>query len=70
MNPLNHLQIRDLRAALGLNQADFGRLIGCTQPEISRLEAGGPISRKTRAALVLLQWLEETGEPIPTNLEE
>ena len=70
MNHLNHLQIRDLRAALGLNQADFGGLIGCTQPEISRMEAGGPISRKTRAALVLLQWLEETGEPIPTKLEE
>ena len=67
---MNHLQIRDLRKSIGLNQGDFGRLIGCTQPEISRLEAGGPISRKTRAALVLLQWLEETGEPIPTNLEE
>ena len=68
MNALDHNQIRDLRTALGLNQSDFGRLIGCTQPEISRLEAGGPISRKTRAALVLLQWLEETGEPIPTQL--
>ena len=67
---MNALQIRDLRAALGLNQVEFGALIGCTQPEISRMEAGGPISRKTRAALVLLQWLEETGEPIPTNLEE
>ena len=65
---MNALQIRDLRAALGLNQADFGGLIGCTQPEISRMEAGGPISRKTRAALVLLQWIEETGEPIPTQL--
>ena len=64
---MNALQIRDLRVALGLNQTEFGGLIGCTQPEISRLEAGGPISRKTRAALVLLQWLEETGEPIPNQ---
>ena len=64
---MNHLQIRDLRKSIGLHQGDFGRLIGCTQPEISRLEAGGPISRKTRAALVLLQWLEETGEPIPNQ---
>ena len=67
MNALDHLQIRDLRKSIGLNQADFGRLIGCTQPEISRMEAGGPISRKTRAVLVLLQWMEESGESIPTQ---
>lgn len=66
MNTLDRYQIRDLRQALGLNQAEFGRLLGCSQPEISRMEAGGPISRKTKAALVLLQWLEETGETLPT----
>ena len=67
MNALDRHQIRDLRAALGLNQAEFGQLLGCSQPEISRMEGGGQISRKTKAALVLLQWLEETGEPIPNQ---
>lgn len=34
-------EVRRLREARGLSQADLARLIGSTQPAIARLEAGG-----------------------------
>lgn len=55
--------LRALRHALRLSQTDLGALIGCSQPEISRMEAGTrKPSRKVLAALTLVEWLHETGE--------
>lgn len=63
--------IRDLRKRLGCSQRQFGQLVGCTQPEISRLESGTDRpSAKLRAALTLLEWLvsEGHGEEILIDL--
>ena len=59
---MNAAEIKSLRQSLRLSQSDFGALIGCTQPEVSRIEGGGPMSAKVRASLVLLQWLDEATE--------
>lgn len=41
-------QVRKLRTAMGLSQAELARRVGTTQPMIARLEAGGqPPSLRT-----------------------
>ena len=59
---MNAIEVRSLRQSMRLSQSDFGALIGCSQPEVSRIEGGGPMSAKVRASLVLLQWLDEVQE--------
>ena len=59
---MNAAEVKSLRQSMRLSQSDFGALIGCSQPEVSRIESGGPMSSKVRASLVLLQWLDEATE--------
>lgn len=55
--------VRDIRRRLRCTQRQLGQLVGCTQPEISRLEAGTDRpSAKLRAALTLLDWLVSAGQ--------
>ena len=61
------LGVLELRLMLGLSQVEFGALIGCDRYEISRIEHGGPCSRKTRAALRLLHALSACGEILPRD---
>ena len=61
------LGVLELRLMLGLSQVELGALIGCDRYEISRIEHGGPCSRKTRAALRLLHALSACGEILPRD---
>ena len=59
---MNAAEVRSLRKSMRLSQSEFGALLGCSQPEVSRIEGGGPMSAKVQASLVLLQWLDEATE--------
>lgn len=60
-------QVRQLREARGLSQAELARRIGSTQPAVARLEAGGWLrrSRHSSASRLLSISSLPSGSPSP-----